>query len=1021
MHGPPDEHGSLPLGGGARKLFPSSRPTRLVKSECDRSHCSARKPPRREASEPDDPAVEPDGRRDRLPRPRPPDPRRRAGNRCHAERRAKRAARCPARGDAGNPGPAVHRSGAPPLCGAIPGAAGHRAARRPTHEPRRGGHRRCGAERPVERLDADRPPRVRGDMGHLRVARLPGVARRAEDTGRARRPQLPGPLRGLARAGLRLGVREGWGARRAPTRGSAHREQRRGDGRRGRERRRHRADPRHVRESLGRVRRPAADPRRLAEHRRLSDLGRLSTGPPPLGEGARVRGFRRRALPEGAQTLAARLPRRLLRDHQARDLVPGMRARPGQVLVGRVGEHDGLQPLRTQPRDVLGRVLQVEIGTHGRLLAHEAQVPVRDIVQVEPLDRLAHRDLVEVLDEQSVRDDADAHILRGEPAQRLRCAGHRRQPAKQLALRHRKAVQRVVAAGRLVHAPLGERPRDAVGEARDVDAEPLGRDRLQPAVEVGADAVEVDAEDEAAVARHRLCALCLRLLFGLELQRLQLEELLQPEFAELAAVPRLLEPAEGRKHVERAAVDVHLTRAQAPRHLQRVLLGRRPHPAAQAVGRVVRDADRVGLVLVGDDREHWAEDLLLRDGRARFHLAEHRRLHVVALVEPRRRIRPAGEQLGAFLDALADVAAHALALRRGGKRPESRLLVHGVAERELLRLLGRKPRGFGVLRLRHEHARVRAARLARIEEARGHRALHRRREVGVVEHDGGALAAELERDALDRRRGELGHALAGARGAGERHHVDVGMLRQRLADHRAEAGHEVEHALRQPDRVDDLRQDESVQRSDLGRLQYDRAAGGEGRRDLRGDLVQRIVPRRDARDDADRLAHHDRVADFLLPLVPAEHLCVHAEGERGRAGLDARRQLHRHADFLRDRPADLVRAGLHALVDLREKGRAIRRRSRGPAFERGARSGNRGARVALIACGDLRYHLLGRGGMNVDRAFAVRRGPRAVDVELVAELHRKPRRGERAMEEGRRGAYYTEACTFSVYSRSRSR
>ena len=67
----------------------------------------------------------------------------------------------------------------------------------------------------------------------------------------------------------------------------------------------------------------------------------------------------------------------------------------------------------------------------------------------------------------------------------------------------------------------------------------------------------------------------------------------------------------------------------------------------------------------------------------------------------------------------------------------------------------------------------------------------------------GRLAAELERDALHGLGGQLAHAPARARGAGERHHVDVGMRGDRLADHRAGAGHQVEHPGGQPGLVDD--------------------------------------------------------------------------------------------------------------------------------------------------------------------------------------------------------------------------
>src|SRR5436190_23422004 len=79
---------------------------------------------------------------------------------------------------------------------------------------------------------------------------------------------------------------------------------------------------------------------------------------------------------------------------------------------------------------------------------------------------------------------------------------------------------------------------------------------------------------------------------ALQLQRLVLEELLQPVDAGLAAMARLLEAAEGRVHVEGAAIDVDLAGADAPRDALRARLVLRPHRAREAVDGVVRDAHR---------------------------------------------------------------------------------------------------------------------------------------------------------------------------------------------------------------------------------------------------------------------------------------------------------------------------------------------------------------------------------------------------------------------------------------------
>ena len=88
-----------------------------------------------------------------------------------------------------------------------------------------------------------------------------------------------------------------------------------------------------------------------------------------------------------------------------------MCARAGQVLICAVGVNDRLRPLRSQSLDVGGRIFDIDVGSHGRLLLHEAKIPVRNIVPIEPLNRLAHCHLVEVFDEQPVRNDADPYAF----------------------------------------------------------------------------------------------------------------------------------------------------------------------------------------------------------------------------------------------------------------------------------------------------------------------------------------------------------------------------------------------------------------------------------------------------------------------------------------------------------------------------------------------------------------------------------------------------------------------------------
>src|SRR4051794_34765850 len=143
-----------------------------------------------------------------------------------------------------------------------------------------------------------------------------------------------------------------------------------------------------------------------------------------------------------------------------------------------------------------------------------------------------------------------------------------------------------------------------------------------------------------------------RLTTQLALEGLDLEELFEAEAAELASVTGLLVPTKRSHRVEAAAVDLDLTGAHPLRERERLLLIACPHRTGEAVVRVVRDAQRVVLVVVRDDRQDRTEDLLLRDGHVRRHVGEDRGPHVVPVVETFRGLRTAGHHAGAFGHAL---------------------------------------------------------------------------------------------------------------------------------------------------------------------------------------------------------------------------------------------------------------------------------------------------------------------------------------------------------------------------------
>src|SRR6185437_597043 len=86
-------------------------------------------------------------------------------------------------------------------------------------------------------------------------------------------------------------------------------------------------------------------------------------------------------------------------------------------------------------------------------------------------------------------------------------------------------------------------------------------------------------------------------------------------------------------------------------------------------------------------------------------------------VEAVRRLDAASDDCCAFIDTLLDVAPDPFALGFGDDRPQARILVEWVADLErFCRALGDGD-GFILARAGDEHARVRGARLARVQVA----------------------------------------------------------------------------------------------------------------------------------------------------------------------------------------------------------------------------------------------------------------------------------------------------------------
>ncbi|HEY0872434.1 MAG TPA: hypothetical protein VGD94_03095 [Vicinamibacterales bacterium] len=156
-----------------------------------------------------------------------------------------------------------------------------------------------------------------------------------------------------------------------------------------------------------------------------------------------------------------------------------------------------------EPFNIPGSVLDVQIGTNGGLIGEETQIPIGDIVTIQPLDRLLHRDPVKVLDEKPVGNDPDADALSRKPPQHLRRALHGFQNAKQIALGNGELVQLGVLPWSRIHTPFGQIPRHLRRQAVGINTEPFGGNRPQSFVEISARSVQIDAKNKRGL-RHTI-------------------------------------------------------------------------------------------------------------------------------------------------------------------------------------------------------------------------------------------------------------------------------------------------------------------------------------------------------------------------------------------------------------------------------------------------------------------------------------------------------------------------------------
>ena len=267
-------------------------------------------------------------------------------------------------------------------------------------------------------------------------------------------------------------------------------------------------------------------------------------------------------------------------------------------------------------------------------------------------------------------------------------------------------------------------------------------------------------------------------------------------------------------------------------------------------------------------------------------------------------------------------------------------------------------------------------------------------EVGDVGHEHlRRLATAFERDPLHvRLPGVLQDQLADLGGTGEGNLGNVGMQRERLARHFAQAIDHVQHTWWPAGLREQCRQPQTAQRGLLGGLQDDRVARGERRRDLPHGHQQRVIPRRDRADDAQRLAQyhvHDArfgVGHRALELVDAFGHEADGLDHRGQVDADDVGDGLAHVEGLEHRQRLRV-----AIDELREAVQHLhalpRRHARPDAGAEGAlRRSDRPVDVCRGARRHLGQRLAGRGIQRGEAAAARGIDECAVDEEPRLEM-----------------------------------
>mmetsp|Transcript_49316 Transcript_49316/g.151700 ORF Transcript_49316/g.151700 Transcript_49316/m.151700 type:complete len:457 (+) Transcript_49316:120-1490(+) len=347
----------------------------------------------------------------------------------------------------------------------------------------------------------------------------------------------------------------------------------------------------------------------------------------------------------------------------------------------------------------------------------------------------------------------------------------------------------------------------------------------------------------------------LHVLLG-EREGLHLRKGRHVEAAKLAAEPGLLEAAKGRLGQVGVLVDPDRAGEQlgGERVASRKVAG--PDRAAESILRVVCTRDGLLVGLVRRDWHHRPKLLLVKEPDALLDVGDDGGL----VEEAPRPLAPASaaQNLAALRPCVLHQRAHLVQLHLVVERAVLDANLEAVPERCLLGAPHELVLELVEDVLVHEAALHRAADLARVVEGAAEDLGRHRLDVDVLAHDRRVVAAHLEGDTLDVRRARAHDLLAGGDGPCEGNLAHAGVAGQVCADVEAllvVSSHDVEHAGRQS-RLQDLAHTQRGERREGRRLPDDGVAEHDRGRELGDRAENRKVPRRDGRDDADRLAHH---------------------------------------------------------------------------------------------------------------------------------------------------------------------